>query len=197
MVTNSVLTANKTFKTFLFKIHIMKFRLLAFICLTQLLTSCSKSGGGTPTPKLTATETSMLGTWYLKKDHYILKSDNITFPGKTIIDTVVTSFDKTPYIDLMSSRPQPIVVGQMYDVNHKSLRDNADLWFNGGLRTFRGSYSCEGGWYVDSTTSFLHIKDFTGVTLTYQFSVNSTDLIISSYRELIEGIGIDTLFFQR
>jgi hypothetical protein len=169
----------------------MKFRLLVVVCLILIITSCSKSGGssggsggGTPTPTLTATETSMLGTWYLKRERLVQKL------GSMVTDTLFTSFNNIPYIELKST-PYSYAGVSGWDVNSKNYTDNAYLqaYSNNYLR---GSMTIGGAWYVDANTGFLIVS-----LVPYKFSVNSKDLTLSSSQNIGGVIILDTLFFQK
>jgi hypothetical protein len=163
----------------------MKFKLIAIICLTQLLTSCSKSGGSgsTPTPTLSATETSMLGKWYLKKERCIKGASGI------INDTVITSFNNTPYIEFKSTQYSSAGVSG-WDIKSKNYTDNAYLVDMGS--SFRGSITTNEAWYVDANTGLLIAR-----LIPFQFSVNSKDLTLSRSQNISGFITIDTLFFQK
>lgn len=159
----------------------MKKRFLLMVGLLPALISCNSSNNA-PTPNnpsnpstsLNATEQSLVGTWYLKKEH-------------TVDDSIVTSFSGTPYAQFLSTMPSSTS-------NLKDMKDNASLVLPNGGATYglsktRGISTASTWWYFDTNNSQLVVNQSTNY---YIRSVTATTLVLSPV-----AFSKDTLWFEK
>ncbi len=172
----------------------MKKTLFAVLGVCMLLgTSCKKddnssSSGNTGT--LNATEQKLIGTWYLKKEHFTHKTSTMT-----VADSTWASFSNNPYVKFTSTKYA--YAGTNYNAAGKVMTDKAALSSiaTTSIGPIRGISSGDLPWYFDGTSNSLTANQYS-----YSFTqLNGNNLILVSSIDAgaSSGVVTDTLWFQK